>query len=246
VAHAPVAKAFVGKKPHLIPDADNLFGQLQQIKVTNQGSLVSVFNSTENHEIDFALESGLCSLLVGELDECRKWLGLDSDNSPCRNPPIFYFIMENSKDDDDNDLPGLCKLLETWLMGVLFPRFRDTKDIEFKLGDYYDDPIVLRYLERQEGGGRSPLAAAAAIVRIGAEATAVIDHVKASAIQALQKVFPLGHKDMGAEIHENDWINYVHPAVETEEPFESLGLENPEEMFSDECMYVHVTHDQVT
>jgi hypothetical protein len=56
VAHAPVAKAFVGKKPHLIPDADNLFGQLQQIKVTNQGSLVSVFNSTENHEIDFALE----------------------------------------------------------------------------------------------------------------------------------------------------------------------------------------------
>jgi hypothetical protein len=83
-------------------------------------------------------------------------------------------------------------------------------------------------------------------VRIGAEATAVIDHVKASAIQALQKVFPLGHKDIGAEIHENDWINYVHPAVETEEPFESLGLENPEEMFSDECMYVHVTHDQVT
>ncbi|KAL9395583.1 hypothetical protein Peur_009836 [Populus x canadensis] len=172
VALAPViAKAFVGKKPHLILDADNLFGQLQQIK-----------------------------------------------------------------DDDDNDLPGLCKLLETWLMGVLFPRFRDTKDIEFKLGDYYDDPIVLRYLERQEGGGRSPLAAAAAIVRIGAEATAVIDHVKASAIQALQKVFPLGHKDMGAEIHENDWINYVHPAVETEEPFESLGLENPEEMFSDECI----------
>jgi hypothetical protein len=28
------------------------------------------------------LESGLCSLLAGELDECRKWLGLDSDNSP--------------------------------------------------------------------------------------------------------------------------------------------------------------------
>ncbi|KAG6785709.1 hypothetical protein POTOM_007290 [Populus tomentosa] len=220
VAVAPVAKAFVGKKPHLSPDADNLFGQLQQIKVTNQESLVSVFNSTENHEIDFALESGLRSLLLGELDECRKWLGLDSDNSPYRNPPFFYFIM----DDDGNDLPGLCKLLETWLMEELFPRFRDTK----------------------EGGGRSPLGAAAAIVRIEAEATAVSDHVKASAIQALQKVFPLGHKDMGAEIHEDDLINYVHPAVETEEPFESLGLENPEEMFSDECIYVHVTHDQVT
>ncbi|KAJ6953550.1 hypothetical protein NC652_005309 [Populus alba x Populus x berolinensis] len=169
--------------------SDNLFGQLQQIKVTNQESLVSVFNCTENHEIDFALESGLRSLLLGELDECRKWLGLDSDNSPYRNPPIFDFIM----DDDGNDLPGLS-----------------------------------------------------AIVRIEAEATAVSDHVKASAIQALQKVFPLGHKDMGAEIHEDDLINYVHPAVETEEPFESLGLENPEEMFSDECIYVHVTHDQVT
>ena len=37
----------------------------------------------------------------------------------------------------------------------------------------------------------SPLAAAAAIVRIGAEATAVLDHVKTCAIHALQKVFPL-------------------------------------------------------
>ncbi|KAJ6931483.1 protein ACCUMULATION AND REPLICATION OF CHLOROPLASTS 6 [Populus alba x Populus x berolinensis] len=234
VALALVAQAFVGKKPHLITDADNLFGQLQQIKVTNQGSLVPVLGSMENRDIDFGLERGLCSLLVGELDECCKWLGLDSDNSPYRNPPIFDFIMENSKDDDDSNLPGLCKLLETWLMEVVFPRFRDTKDIEFKLGDYYDDPTVLRYLERQEGGGRSPLAAAAAIVRIGAEATAVIDHVKASAIQALQKVFPLGHKDMGAEFHENDGINSVLSAVETEKPFESLGLENREEIYSDE------------
>ncbi|KAJ6399552.1 hypothetical protein OIU77_020167 [Salix suchowensis] len=233
VALALVAQAFIGKKPHLITDADNLFGQLQQIKVTNQGSLVPVFGSVENREIDFALERGLCSLLVGELDECCKWLGLDSDNSPYRNPPIFDFIMENSKDDDDSNLPGLCQLLETWLMEVVFPRFRDTKDIEFKLGDYYDDPTVLRYLERQEGSGRSPLAAAAAIVRIGAEATAVIDHVKASAIQALQKVFP-GHKDMGAEFHENDGINSVLSAVETEKPFESLGLENPEEIYSGE------------
>ncbi|KAJ6773604.1 PLASTID DIVISION PROTEIN CDP1 CHLOROPLASTIC-RELATED [Salix purpurea] len=233
VALALVAQAFIGKKPHLITDADNLFRQLQQIKVTNQGSLVPVFGSVENREIDFALERGLCSLLVGELDECCKWLGLDSDNSPYRNPPIFDFIMENSKDDDDSNLPGLCQLLETWLMEVVFPRFRDTKDIEFKLGDYYDDPTVLRYLERQEGSGRSPLAAAAAIVRIGAEATAVIDHVKASAIQALQKVFP-GHKDMGAEFHENDGINSVLSAVETEKPFESLGLENPEEIYSGE------------
>jgi hypothetical protein len=34
VALALVAQAFVGKKPHLIQDADNLFHQLQQTKVT--------------------------------------------------------------------------------------------------------------------------------------------------------------------------------------------------------------------
>ncbi|KAE8659869.1 Protein ACCUMULATION AND REPLICATION OF CHLOROPLASTS 6 [Hibiscus syriacus] len=111
-----------------------------------------------------------------KLDECHLWLGLDNDSSPYRNPSIVDFVLENSKDDDDRDLPGLCKLLEAWLMEVVFPRFRDTKYKQFKLGDYYDDPTVLRYLERLEGAGGSPLAAAAAIVRIGAEATAVLDH----------------------------------------------------------------------
>lgn len=77
-------------------------------------------------------------------------------------------------------------------MEVVFSRFRDTNDITFKLGDYYDDPTVLRYLESLDGVGGSPLAAAAAIVKIGAEATAVLDSVKVSAIKALQKVFPLG------------------------------------------------------
>lgn len=184
-----MAQAFVGKKPHLIQDADNLFQQLQQTKTAVMNS-ASVYVPRENREIDFALERGLCSLLVGELDECRSWLGLDSDSSPYRDPSIVEFVLENSRDDEDSDLPGLCKLLETWLMEVVFPRFRDTKDIQFKLGDYYDDATVLRYLERLEGVGGSPLAAAAAIVRIGAEASAVLGNVKASAIEALQKVFP--------------------------------------------------------
>nr|GMD84778.1 protein ACCUMULATION AND REPLICATION OF CHLOROPLASTS 6, chloroplastic [Ipomoea batatas] len=192
VALALVAQAFVGKKPHLIRDADNLFQQLQQTRVT-LGSSVSVYTVRENREIDFALERGLCSLLVGEVDECRSWLGLDNENSPYRDPSIITFVVEHSRDDNENDLlPGLCKLLETWLMEVVFPRFRETQSITFKLGDYYDDPMVLRYLERLEGVGGSPLAAAAAIARIGAEATAVLDSVKASAIQALQKVIPLG------------------------------------------------------
>ncbi|XP_027329882.1 protein ACCUMULATION AND REPLICATION OF CHLOROPLASTS 6, chloroplastic [Abrus precatorius] len=204
VALALVAQAFVGKKPHLIQDADNLFQQLQQTKVTTMSNVPSVYTPKEKREFDFALERGLCALLVGELDQCRSWLGLDTDNSPYRNPSIIEFVMENAKGDEDSDLPGLCKLLETWLMEVVFPRFRDTKDTQFKLGDYYDDPTVLRYLERLEAVGHSPLAAAAAIVKIGAEATAVISHVQTSVINALKKVFPVDSEDKIVKHQEND------------------------------------------
>ncbi|KAI9200873.1 hypothetical protein LWI28_014364 [Acer negundo] len=227
VALALVAQAFVGKKPHLIRDADNLFQQLQQNKVTTLGAPVSIYAAKVNREVDFALERGLSSLLVGELDECRLWLGLDSDSSPYRNPSIVEFVLENSKDDDDSDLPGLCKLLETWLTEVVFPRFRDTKDMQFKLGDYYDDPTVLRYLEGLERKGSSPIAAAAAIVRIGAaEATAVLDHVKASAIQALQKVFPLGQKEKSVGHHEDDETNNSFFVVESEDPVENYDQDD--------------------
>lgn len=219
VALALVAQAFVGKKPHLIRDADNLFQQLQQTKVTALANPAHVYTARgEIREMDFALERGLCSLLMGELDDCRSWLGLDSDNSPYRDPSIVNFVLEHSKDDKDNDfLPGLCKLLETWLMEVVFFRFRDTKDITFKLGDYYDDPTVLRHLERLEGVGGSPLAAAAAIVKIGAEATAVLDSVKFSAIQALQKVFPLGQGNGNVKCQEDEEVNSSVTALESKE-----------------------------
>ncbi|KAL6212856.1 hypothetical protein ACLB2K_018071 [Fragaria x ananassa] len=220
VALALVAQAFVGKKPNHIQDADNLFWELQQNKVSAIGHSVNTYITIENSEIDFALERGLCSLLLGDLDECRSWLGLDSDDSPYRNPSVVDFVLENAKDDDDNDLPGLCKLLETWLMEVVFPRFRDTKDIEFSLGDYYDDPTVLRYLERLDGTNGSPLAAAAAIVRIGAEATAVLDSVKTSAIQALRKVFPLGQRYKNTTPQEDHDMNYSLLPEDSGDPLE--------------------------
>ncbi|KAF5197471.1 Accumulation and replication of chloroplast protein 6 protein [Thalictrum thalictroides] len=227
VALALIAQAFVSKKPHLIRDADNLFQQLQQTKVTTLGTVVLDYNTRTDRETDFALERGLCSLLVGELDECRTWLGLDNVSSPYREPSIVEFVLENSKDDDENDvLPGLCKLLETWLVEVVFPRFRDTQDIEFKLGDYYDDPVVLKYLERQEGVGGSPLAAAAAIVRIGAEATAVLDNVKASAILALRKVFPLGNREEISRSEEDDHKTTSVPTVETDEFLKNIERDN--------------------
>lgn len=228
VALALVAQAVVAKKPDHIKDADNLFQELQQMKVTGLGYSLSVYSDKQNHEIVFALERGLCSLLVGEIDECRSWLGLDSENSPYRDPSIANFVIENSKDDKENDLlPGLCKVLELWLMNVVFPRFRETSNIMFKLGDYYDDPAVLRYLESLERVGRSPLAAAAAIVRLGAEATAVLDSVKDGALQALQKVFPLGHGDTTVR-HQSEGLISAAVAVEINEP----GVHNDPDDFA--------------
>ncbi|KAI8530478.1 hypothetical protein RHMOL_Rhmol11G0062000 [Rhododendron molle] len=101
------------------------------------------------------------------------------------NEAFLHMIAAEQDDKDSDFLPGLCKLLETWLMEVVFPRFRDTNNITFKLGDYYDDPTVLRYLESLDGVGGSPLAAAVAIVKIGAEVTVVLGSVKVSAIKAL-------------------------------------------------------------
>ncbi|KAK9758344.1 hypothetical protein RND81_01G224100 [Saponaria officinalis] len=228
VALALVAQAFISKKPHLIQDADNLFQQLQQTKVAAPADSVSVNVSNVNREKEFALARGLCSLLVGDLDQCRTWLGLDNEYSPYRDPAVVEFILENSVDDEDNDtLPGLCILLEAWLTEEVFSKFRETNGVQFKLRDYYDDPAVLRYLERLEGGSGSSLAAAAAIVRIGAEATAVIDTVTSSVVQALRKVFPpssnedrimrqedygingFGNEYKSLELGQDNTVNYV-------------------------------------
>lgn len=219
VALALIAQAFVGKEPHLIKKADDLFLQLQQTRAALLGS-VSEYTTTVDREIDFALDRGLCSLLLGDLDACRTWLGIDNETSPYRNPAIIEFIVDNSSIEKDDDiLPGLCKLLEAWLMEVVLLRFRDTQDIHFKLGDYYDDPTVLRYLERMEGGGSAPLAAAAAIAKIGAEATAALGNVKSSALQALQKVFPLVNKE---ERSSKEEFNVSNDSVSEMQTSESL------------------------
>ncbi|CAA3003029.1 protein ACCUMULATION AND REPLICATION OF CHLOROPLASTS 6, chloroplastic isoform X2 [Olea europaea var. sylvestris] len=254
VALALVSQAFVGKKPHLIQDADNLFQQLQQTKVPALGSSSSVYTVRENRKIDFALERGLCSLLVGEVDDCRTWLGLDDVNSPYRDPSIVTFVIEHSKDGNENDLlPGLCKLLETWLMEVVFPRFRETQEIRFKLVDYYDDPTVLRYLQRLEGVGSSPLAAAAAIARIGAEATAVLDNVKVSAILALQKVFPLGHGEKNIRLYEENWVKNDELPIAGAEPGghddqeddSASAIDPPVKNFSDDLKQQEIITDNI-
>nr|BAD07942.1 plastid division protein precursor [Oryza sativa Japonica Group]DAA01472.1 TPA_exp: plastid division protein precursor [Oryza sativa Indica Group] len=184
VALAHVAQAIISKRPQFIMMADDLFEQLQKFNI---GSHYAYDN-----EMDLALERAFCSLLVGDVSKCRMWLGIDNESSPYRDPKILEFIVTNSSISEENDLlPGLCKLLETWLIFEVFPRSRDTRGMQFRLGDYYDDPEVLSYLERMEGGGASHLAAAAAIAKLGAQATAALGTVKSNAIQAFNKVFPL-------------------------------------------------------
>ncbi|XP_062224263.1 protein ACCUMULATION AND REPLICATION OF CHLOROPLASTS 6, chloroplastic-like isoform X2 [Phragmites australis] len=184
VALAHIAQAIASKRPQFIMMADDLFEQLQKFNVGSQYPY--------DNEMDLAPERALCSLLVGDISNCRMWLGIDSESSPYRDPKIIEFVVNNSSIDEENDLlPGLCKLLETWLVSEVFPRSRDTQGIQFRLGDYYDDPKVLSYLERMEGGGASHLAAAAAIAKLGAQATAALGKVKSSALQAFSKVFPL-------------------------------------------------------
>jgi hypothetical protein len=184
VALANVAQAIVSKRPELIMMADDLFEQLQKFNIGSQYAY--------NNEMDLALERALCSLLVGDITNCRIWLAIDNESSPHRDPNVVEFIVNNSSIDQENDLlPGLCKLLETWLVSEVFPRSRDTRGMQFRLGDYYDDPKVLSYLEMMEGGGASHLAAAAAIAKLGAQATAALGTVKSSALQAFNKIFPL-------------------------------------------------------
>ncbi|KAH7296483.1 hypothetical protein KP509_26G024800 [Ceratopteris richardii] len=189
VALAHIAEGFVSKKPHMIQEADTLFAELQQ--VNGSPSVLSGDFRPADQKLAFSFERGMCALLLGEIDDCRAWLGLDDADSPYREQSVTEFVVTNSPASDETDfLPGLCKLLETWLGGVLLPSFREFNGLEASLRDYFDDQNVLSYLEKLKQGG-SPLAAAAAIVQLGAGAGAALDSVKTSALETLQKVFPL-------------------------------------------------------
>ncbi|MCO5604896.1 hypothetical protein L7F22_059070 [Adiantum nelumboides] len=196
VALAHVAEGFAAKKPHLIQEADTLFHQLQRTNASSSSLLVAGgIRPLASMQLDFAFERAMCQLLLGELDDCRAWLGLDDANSPYRDPAVTDFVIANSFGSEEGDyLPGLCKLLESWLREVVHSNFRETENLQVKLRDYYDDPGVLGYLEKLEKG-ETPLAAAAAIVQLGAGAGAAFGSVK----ETLQKVFPLGR--VGASLH---------------------------------------------
>lgn len=230
VALAHIAEGFVAKKPLLIREADTLFLELQQA-VASPSDLAGDFRPADQ-KLDFSFERGMCALLLGEIDDCRAWLGLDDANSPYRVQTIAEFVVKHSSISDDADfLPGLCKLLESWLGDVIFPSFREIEKLQVNLRDYFDDPGVLSYLEKLEKGG-SPLAAAAAIVQLGAGAGAALDSVKASALETLSKVFPIRKGGGGFKIEET-----FGAASKARLDFSSEKMFTNEESQSDTALY---------
>jgi hypothetical protein len=89
---------------------------------------------------DVHLEQAVCALLLGQTEEANRALELSQEFEP------LAYIREHSRQSPDL-LPGLCLYAERWLKDELFPHFRDFKDQEATLKDYFADDQVQAYLE---------------------------------------------------------------------------------------------------
>ncbi|MBE9136702.1 DUF4101 domain-containing protein [Nodosilinea sp. LEGE 07088] len=94
---------------------------------------------------DVHLEQAVCALLLGQTDEANRALELSQEYEP------LAYIREHSRQSPDL-LPGLCLYAERWLKDELFPHFRDFKDQEATLKDYFADAQVQAYLETMPVG----------------------------------------------------------------------------------------------
>ncbi|MGD1914162.1 MAG: IMS domain-containing protein [Rivularia sp. (in: cyanobacteria)] len=89
---------------------------------------------------DVHLEQSLCALLLGQTQEATRALELSQEYE------VLAFIRENSEDSPDL-LPGLCLYGETWLQNEVFIHFRDLKNQQASLKEYFADTQVQAYLE---------------------------------------------------------------------------------------------------
>lgn len=119
--YALLARGFADHQPALIRRAKQLLMRLG----THQ---------------DVHLEQAVCALLLGQTDEANHALELSQEYEP------LAYIREHSRQSPDL-LPGLCLYTERWLREELFPHFRDFRDQEATLKDYFADPKVQAYLE---------------------------------------------------------------------------------------------------
>lgn len=104
---------------------------------------------------DVHLEQAVCALLLGQTEEASRALEMSQEYEP------LAYIREHSRNSPDL-LPGLCLYAERWLREEVFPHFRDFRDQQATLKDYFVDSQVQAYLEAmppatgvEEGSQRS-------------------------------------------------------------------------------------------
>lgn len=119
--YALIARGFTQRQPALIRQAKQMLIQLGKRQ-------------------DVHLEQSLCALLLGQTQEATRALELSQEYE------ALAFIRENSQDSPDL-LPGLCLYSETWLQSEVFPHFRDLKNRQASLKEYFADEQVQAYLE---------------------------------------------------------------------------------------------------
>ncbi|MEB3290808.1 MAG: IMS domain-containing protein [Leptolyngbya sp.] len=94
---------------------------------------------------DVHLEQAVCAMLLGQTEEANRVLEFSQEYEP------LAYIREHSRHSPDL-LPGLCLYTERWLKDELFPHFRDFKDQDATLKDYFANPQVQSYLEAMVPG----------------------------------------------------------------------------------------------
>ena len=119
--YALIARGFTQRQPALVRQAKQMLLHLGKRQ-------------------DVHLEQSLCALLLGQTQEATRALELSQEYE------ALAFIRENSQDSPDL-LPGLCLYSETWLQSEVFPHFRDLKNRQASLKEYFADDQVQAYLE---------------------------------------------------------------------------------------------------
>ncbi len=119
--YASIARGFTQRQPALIRQAKQMLIQLGKRQ-------------------DVHLEQSLCALLLGQTQEATSALELSQEYE------ALAFIRENSQDSPDL-LPGLCLYGEAWLQNEVFLHFRDLKNQQASLKEYFANTQVQAYLE---------------------------------------------------------------------------------------------------
>lgn len=119
--YALLARGFARQQPALVRRAKQLLLHLSQ-------------------QQDVHLEQAVCALLLGQTEEASRALELSQEYEP------LAFIRDHSRNAPDL-LPGLCLYSERWLREEVFPHFRDFRNQEATLKDYFANDQVQAYLE---------------------------------------------------------------------------------------------------